>query len=169
MRFCAANGSIEQKFSKFPSIFIPATCLEWIGSVTLSQKYDFYKVKNWPSLVKVRWFDGKNLHFSNSVTLCFYSNFFFFLQKKMTMMMTLMTKTINQVLRDKKLKTRPTIDFTKEWNTRKNETKIWSFSNVLLSKDCINVPPTFKKEKERKKSKNWNALWNLNQYVAHPP
>jgi len=24
---------------------------------------------------------------------------------------------------------------------------------VLLSKDCINVPPTFKKEKERKKVK----------------
>ena len=68
-RFWAANLLIEWNFSKFSSFLLPATCLEWIGSVSFTQKNEFYRVKIEQIFATESWFDGKNSQNSNIVNL----------------------------------------------------------------------------------------------------
>ena len=74
-QFWAENLLIEWNFSKFSSFLLPATCLEWIGSVSFTQKNEFYRVKIEQIFATESWFDGKNSQNSNIVALKRWSRF----------------------------------------------------------------------------------------------
>ena len=73
--------SIIWKFNAIASILITAICLEWIGSISFSQKNDFCSVKIEQNFATESWFDGKNSP-NSYIVFCKNVNFTKFLSEK---------------------------------------------------------------------------------------